>query len=57
MAVKAAFVQAVLAGVGPAIESGDVRPVIDRVLPLDRVADAHRALEESNHVGKILLTT
>ncbi|MDX6200373.1 MAG: hypothetical protein QOJ79_3524 [Actinomycetota bacterium] len=56
-AEKASIVQAVLAGVWPAIEAGDVRPVIDRVLPLERVADAHRALEESGHVGKILLTT
>ncbi len=48
---------AVLAGVWPAIESGDVSPVIDRVLPLDAVADAHRLMESSEHVGKILLTT
>ena len=54
---KAAIVQAVLAGVWPAIESGDVSPVIDRVLPLDEVADAHRLMESSEHVGKILLTT
>jgi putative PIG3 family NAD(P)H quinone oxidoreductase len=56
-AEKAAIVQSVLAGVWPAIEAGDVRPVIDRVLPLDQVAEAHRAMEESGHIGKILLTT
>jgi putative PIG3 family NAD(P)H quinone oxidoreductase len=54
---KAAIVESVLAGVWPAIEAGEVRPVIDRVLPLEKVADAHRALEESTHIGKILLTT
>jgi putative PIG3 family NAD(P)H quinone oxidoreductase len=54
---KAAIVQAVLAGVWPAIESGEVRPVIDRVLPLDDVAEAHRLMESSEHVGKILLRT
>jgi putative PIG3 family NAD(P)H quinone oxidoreductase len=54
-AEKAAIVAAVLAGVWPAIESGDVRPVIDRVLPLDEVAEAHRLMESSEHVGKILL--
>jgi NADPH:quinone reductase-like Zn-dependent oxidoreductase len=32
-----------------------VRPVVDRVLPLEQVADAHRVLEESTHVGKVLL--
>lgn len=37
------------------IGSGDVRPVIDRVLPL---ADAaHRVVEASEHIGKLLLTT
>jgi putative PIG3 family NAD(P)H quinone oxidoreductase len=56
-AEKAAIVESVLAGVWPAIEAGEVVPVIDRVLPLDQVADAHRAIEESAHIGKILLTT
>jgi NADPH:quinone reductase-like Zn-dependent oxidoreductase len=56
-AEKAALVESVLAGVWPAIEAGEVRPIIDRVLSLEQVADAHRALEESGHIGKILLTT
>ena len=56
-AEKAAIVESVLAGVWPTIEAGEVRPVIDRVLPLAQAADAHRALEESGHIGKILLTT
>ncbi|MEO6204614.1 MAG: zinc-binding dehydrogenase, partial [Mycobacteriales bacterium] len=54
---KAAIVGAVLAGVWPAIAAGDVRPIIDAVLPLEQVADAHRILDESNHIGKVLLTT
>jgi putative PIG3 family NAD(P)H quinone oxidoreductase len=57
LAEKAAIVESVLAGVWPSIENGEVRPVIDRVLPLDSVADAHRVMEESGHIGKILLTT
>lgn len=52
---KAALVAAVLAGVWPAIEAGEVRPVIDRVLPLEDVAEAHRVMEGSRHIGKILL--
>lgn len=52
---KAAIVAAVLAGVWPAVEAGEVRPVVDRVLPLDQVADAHRLLEQSSHIGKVLL--
>ncbi len=57
LAEKAAIVSAVLAGVWPAYESGEVRPVIDRVLSLDQAAEAHRILEASEHVGKIVLTT
>jgi putative PIG3 family NAD(P)H quinone oxidoreductase len=55
LAGKAAVVQGVLAGVWPAIEAGAVRPVVDRVLPLADCADAHRAMEASEHVGKIVL--
>jgi putative PIG3 family NAD(P)H quinone oxidoreductase len=52
---KAAIVAAVLAGVWPAIASGEVTPVIDRVLPLHEVAEAHRLVESSTHVGKVIL--
>lgn len=54
-AEKAGIVAAVLAGVWPWIASGAVVPVIDTVLPLEQVADAHRLLEASTHVGKVLL--
>ena len=54
-AEKAGIVAAVLAGVWPWIASGAVVPVIDSVLPLEQVADAHRLLEASKHVGKVLL--
>jgi NADPH:quinone reductase-like Zn-dependent oxidoreductase len=36
--------------------SGALVPVIDRVLPLDRVGEAHRALEERRAFGKIILS-
>ena len=54
-AEKAAIVAAVRARVWPWVEAGAVRPVIDTVLPLERAADAHRVLEASQHVGKVLL--
>lgn len=41
--------------VWPAVEAGDVAPVIDSVFPLDRAADAHRRMEAGDHVGKIVL--
>ncbi|GAB3749797.1 NAD(P)H-quinone oxidoreductase [Yimella radicis] len=40
----------------PLIESGQIKPVIDRTMPLDQVADAHRLLNDSTHIGKVLLT-
>jgi len=39
----------------PGFADGSLRPVIDRVLPLDRVVDAHRAMEQGGHTGKIVL--
>ena len=52
---KAAVVAAVLAHVWPAVEAGSVRPVIDRVLPLEKAAEGHQVLESSTHVGKVVL--
>jgi putative PIG3 family NAD(P)H quinone oxidoreductase len=54
---KASIVSAVGENVWPLIESGAVRPVIDRAIAMPDAAEAHRLLEESGHVGKILLTT
>ena len=53
---KARIVAAVRDNVWPLIEAGRITPIIDRTLPLDQVADAHRLLGESTHVGKVLLT-
>ena len=54
---KAAIVAAVREHVWPLVESGDVRPVIHSRHPLEHAAEAHRELEASGHIGKILLTT
>jgi len=42
--------------VWPLLESGKVRPVIHKVLPLADAADAHRLMESSEHIGKIILS-
>jgi putative PIG3 family NAD(P)H quinone oxidoreductase len=41
--------------VWPLLARGAVKPVIDRVLPLAEAAEAHRVMESSEHVGKIVL--
>ena len=54
-AQKAAIAAALQEKVWPLIESGAVKPVIHEVFPLERVADAHRLMESSRHIGKIML--
>jgi putative PIG3 family NAD(P)H quinone oxidoreductase len=53
---KAAIVGAVREHVWPLIEAGAVRPVVHTTLPITEVAQAHRIVEASTHVGKVLLT-
>ncbi|MBX3027988.1 NAD(P)H-quinone oxidoreductase [bacterium] len=54
-AEKAAIVQAFVARFGAALAAGRIRPVIDRVLPLEHAAEAHRIMKASEHFGKIAL--
>lgn len=39
----------------PLIGKGKIKPVIYKVFPLDQAADAHRLMESSTHIGKIIL--
>jgi NADPH:quinone reductase-like Zn-dependent oxidoreductase len=50
-------VAAVRHALWPLVSSGQVRPVIQTVLPLESAAEAHRLMDGSAHVGKILLAT
>jgi putative PIG3 family NAD(P)H quinone oxidoreductase len=52
---KAEIVEAVLHDVWPDVERGVVRPIVDRRLPMSRAAEAHAAVEASEHIGKVLL--
>lgn len=54
-AEKAAIVSGVTTYVWPLIESGRIQPVIHARYPLAEVAEAHRVLESSTHIGKLLL--
>jgi NADPH2:quinone reductase len=53
---KAAMVAAIEAKVMPLLRDGRVKPVMDSSFPLERAADAHRRMETSEHIGKIVLT-
>ena len=53
---KAAIVAAVRERVWPWVAEGEVRPVIDRVVPLPDAAEAHRIVEAGEHVGKVVLS-
>lgn len=52
---KAAIVAAVREHVWPLVEDGTVRPVIHQTYPLEGAAQAHRDMEASGHIGKLLL--
>jgi NADPH2:quinone reductase len=54
--VKAAIAGALEANVWPLIASGKIKPVLAATFPLQQVADAHRLMESSEHIGKIVLT-
>lgn len=55
VAFKGAIAAKLRQHVWPLIEAGRVRPVIDSTFPLIRAADAHRRMESSAHIGKIVL--
>ncbi len=55
LAEKAAIVAETQHAVWPLVEAGTVRPVVDRVLTLEDAAEAHRLVESSEHIGKVVL--
>ena len=56
VAEKAALAQGLREHVWPLIEAGKIRPVIFKTFPLEEVAQAHTALEQGDHIGKIVMT-
>ena len=56
VAEKAAIARDLEKHVWPLLASGTVKPIIDRTLPLEQAAEAHRLLESGEVVGKIVLT-
>jgi putative PIG3 family NAD(P)H quinone oxidoreductase len=56
VAEKGAIAAALRREVWPLLESGRVRPIVYRTFPLAEAAAAHRLMESSEHVGKVVLT-
>ena len=52
---KGAIIEAVRREVWPHLASGRIRPVVQQTFPFAAAADAHRLMESSTHIGKILL--
>ena len=55
VAEKAEIAAALETRVWPLISAGRVRPIIHSTYPLEAAADAHRLMESSAHIGKIVL--
>ena len=53
---KAVIANALRKRVWPLIDAGEIRPVVHATFPLGEAADAHRLMETSTHIGKIILT-
>jgi NADPH2:quinone reductase len=55
-AQKAAIATELRRQVWPALDAGRIAPVIHAVFPLEQAAEAHRVMESSTHIGKLMLT-
>jgi putative PIG3 family NAD(P)H quinone oxidoreductase len=54
---KAAICASVVEHVWPLVADGSVRTLVHTTLPLEEAGEAHRIMEASDHVGKIVLTS
>jgi NADPH2:quinone reductase len=53
---KGGIARSLRANVWPLLEIGSVKPVVHATFPLERASEAHRLMESSAHIGKIVLT-
>jgi NADPH2:quinone reductase len=53
---KGALARSLREKIWPLIEAGKIKPEIYKTFPLEKAADAHRLMETSQHIGKIVLT-
>jgi NADPH2:quinone reductase len=57
VAFKGAIAKSLREKIWPLIERGKIKPEIFKTFPLEQAAEAHRLMESSQHIGKIVLTT
>jgi NADPH2:quinone reductase len=50
------MVAAIETKVMPLLRDGRIKPLMDSTFPLEKAADAHRRMETSEHIGKIVLS-
>jgi len=53
---KGAIARSLREKIWPLIEAGKIKPVIYKTFPLAQAGDAHKLMESSQHIGKIVLT-
>jgi len=53
---KGAIARSLRGKIWPLIEAGRIKPEIYKTFPLEQAAEAHRLMESSQHIGKIVLT-
>ncbi len=53
---KGAIARSLREKIWPLIEAGKIKPEIYKTFPLAQAAEAHRLMESSQHIGKIVLT-
>src|SRR5258706_8649056 len=54
-AFKAALARRVEVNVWPLLISGKVRPIVHKTFPMEAAGEAHRLMESSTHIGKLIL--
>lgn len=54
---KSIIVAEVVEHVWPLVAQKKVAPIVHRILPLEKAAEAHEILRDSRHIGKVVLTT
>ena len=53
---KGAIAASLREKIWPLIEAGRIKPQVYKTFPLEQAGEAHRLMESSQHIGKIVLT-